>query len=87
MSAEQRVAFANDPINLLAVDGPTNVNKSSSDTSTWLPPNKPYRCRYVARQIAVKQRYNVWVTQAEYEAMKRVLQSCPEQVLPIEVVP
>lgn len=77
-----RAEFANDPLNLLAVDGPANNQKKDSDAASWLPPNKTYRCQYVARQIAVKQKYNLWVTQAEYDSMKKVLQLCPEQMLP-----
>ncbi len=78
-----RAEFANDPLNLLAVDGPTNQKKNDGDAATWLPPSRDYRCRYVARQIAVKQKYTLWVTQAEHDAMARVLSSCPDQVLPI----
>jgi hypothetical protein len=82
-SPELRLQFANDSLNLLAVDGPTNQKKGDGDAATWLPPNKDYRCRYVARQIAVKQKYNLWVTQAEYDAMQKVLASCPGQLLPM----
>ena len=81
----KRVAFANDALNLLAVDGPTNEQKSNSDAASWLPTNKDFRCRYVARQIAVKRKYSIWVTKGEYDAMKRVLFSCSDQVLPVEV--
>lgn len=75
----QREAIANDPENLLAVDGPTNVKKSDSDASEWLPPASGYRCTYVARQIGIKARYHLWVTQAEADAMRTVLTSCPAQ--------
>ena len=78
----ERYNFANDPLNLLAVQGAANQAKSDSDAATWLPPNKAYRCSYVARQIAVKQRYALWVTRAEYSAMESVLRGCPEQKLP-----
>ena len=54
LSAEKRVEFANDPLNLLAVDGPTNQQKGDGDAATWLPPNKPFRCQYINRQISVK---------------------------------
>ena len=81
-STARRTAFANDPLNLLAVDGPTNQRKSDGDAATWLPPRKAFRCSYVARQIAVKHKYGVWVTAAERDAMVRVLQSCPAQGLP-----
>lgn len=73
---EERVAFSNDPLNLLAVDGPTNEKKSDSDAASWLPPNKPFRCSYVKRQIAVKSKYGLWVTPAERDAMARILTYC-----------
>lgn len=79
LSEQQRLDFANDPLNLLAVDGPLNSSKSDGDAATWLPPTKSYRCEYVARQIAVKDRYDLWVTAPEKEAMRRVLISCPDQ--------
>lgn len=87
LSPEARATLANDPLNLLAVDGPANNQKSDADAATWLPSNKDYRCRYVARQIAVKQKYALWVTLAESDAMKRVLQGCPGQVLPVVTAP
>ncbi len=80
----ERVVLANDPLNLLAVDGPANQQKGDSDAASWLPPNKAYRCRYVARQISVKRKYRLWITDAEKSAMKRVLNGCGEQVLPVE---
>lgn len=78
----KRLAFANDPLNLLAVDGPLNLQKSDGDAATWLPPNKPYRCDYVARQIAVKAKYGLWLTAPERDAMSRILNACPDQALP-----
>jgi hypothetical protein len=82
IDVSKRAELYNDPLNLLAVDGPTNQKKGDGDAATWLPPNKDYRCRYVARQIAVKIKYNLWVTPAEHDAMKNVLENCPAQMLP-----
>lgn len=79
LTEAQRVSLANDPLNLLAVDGATNASKGDSDSATWLPPQKSYRCAYVARQISVKARYGLWVTAAEQGAMARVLATCPDQ--------
>lgn len=76
LTSEERTDLANDPLNLQAVDGPTNQKKSASDAASWLPPNKAYRCTYVTRQIEVKARYRLWVTSAERDAMRRVLASC-----------
>ena len=82
LSAERRVQLANDPLELLAVDGPANQQKGDGDAATWLPSNKPFRCQYIARQIAVKRKYALWVTEPEKAAMARVLSSCPEQIMP-----
>ena len=81
-STPRRTAFANDSLNLLAVDGSTNARKGDGDAATWLPPNKPYRCSYAARQVAVKTRYGLWVTSAERDALARILATCPSQTLP-----
>lgn len=82
IGSAKRYAFYNDPLNLLAVDGPTNSSKGDSDASAWLPPNKAYRCAYVARQVAVKLKYKIWVIEAEKTAIKRVLSACPTEKLP-----
>jgi hypothetical protein len=77
-----RNQFANDDLNLLAVDGPANMQKSDHNAAEWLPPNKPFRCPYIARQIAVKIKYLLWLTQAEHDAMLGTLQTCPDQTMP-----
>ncbi len=83
LSFEDRVVLANDPLNLLAVDGSANQQKGDSDAASWLPANRGYRCKYVARQISVKYEYNLWVSQAEKAAMERTLNGCGEQRLPL----
>jgi hypothetical protein len=82
LTLEQRTAFANDPLNLQATDGPTNMRKGDGDAATWLPPNKSFRCEYVARQISVKATYTLWVTQAEHDAMANILADCWGQLVP-----
>ncbi|GER23136.1 hypothetical protein NCCP1664_16320 [Zafaria cholistanensis] len=79
LTAGQRVAIANDPLNLLAVDSGTNRSKGDRNAAEWLPPNKAYRCNYVARQITVKDKYALAVTPAEKSAMAAVLAGCPGQ--------
>lgn len=78
LTTAQREQLANDPLELLAVDGPSNQQKGDGDAATWLPDNKDFRCEYVSRQIAVKKKYHLWVTQAEYDAMKTILSRCPD---------
>jgi hypothetical protein len=79
LSTDERRNFANDPRNLVPVDGPTNAAKGDGDAATWLPPNRGYWCEYVSRQIEVKAVYRLWVTAAEKDAMSRVLGSCSAQ--------
>jgi hypothetical protein len=78
LTKAQRIALANDPLNLIAVEGRLNQQKGDSDAASWLPPSKPFRCEYVARQIGVKTHYTLWVTQAEFDQMERILATCPD---------
>ncbi|MFI7581087.1 GmrSD restriction endonuclease domain-containing protein [Kocuria kalidii] len=87
LGREDRASLANDPLNLRAVDGPTNGEKSASDAAGWLPPHESFRCEYVATQIAVKARYGLSVTAPERDAMADVLAGCPGQGVPGDVPP
>ena len=78
----ERTALANDPLNLFAVKGRLNSQKSDGDAATWLPPLKSFRCAYVAQQIAVKAKYSLWVTAPEKSAMVGILAKCPSQQVP-----
>jgi hypothetical protein len=77
-----RTQIANDPLNLLAVDAKLNRQKGDGDAASWLPPNKAFRCEYVARQVAVKAKYRLWVTEPEKVAITKILSSCVGQKLP-----
>ena len=79
MEKEVRYNMATDPLNLLAVDGPANEQKSDGDAATWLPKNKRFRCQYVARQVSVKYKYGLWVTEAEKNAIQRILENCSNE--------
>ena len=61
------------------MDGGANKQKSDGDAATWLPANKKFRCQYVARQASVKYKYGLWVTQAEKDAIVRILANCPSE--------
>ena len=81
-ATDERVAFANDPLNLLAVSSSANRQKGDADAASWLPHTKAFRCSYVARQVAVKLKYRLAATAAERAAMRRVLDGCPKLPLP-----
>ncbi|CBT74515.1 MULTISPECIES: HNH endonuclease family protein [Glutamicibacter] len=74
--AQTRLEFANDPLNLMASDGSANASKGDKDAASWLPPNKSFRCAYVARQTQVKAKYDAWMTQAEHDAIEQLLTAC-----------
>lgn len=76
LTPEQRRDFANDPRNLLAVDGGLNQQKSAGDAATWLPPNKGFRCEYAQRIVEVRAAYGLWTTEAEHAALDRLLRAC-----------
>ena len=78
-TTDERFKIATDPLNLIAVQAAANQQKSDGDAATWLPKNKSFRCQYVARQISVKHKYSLWVTEAEKDAMSQILAGCPEQ--------
>lgn len=80
MEREVRYNIATDPLNLLAVEASANEKKSDGDAATWLPANKKFRCQYVARQVSVKYKYSLWVTEAEKEAISQVLANCPNEL-------
>ena len=83
LSADQRKALANDPLNLFAVKGRLNSQKGDGDAATWLPPLKSFRCAFVAQQIAVKAKYSLWVVPPEKAAMQLILEKCPTQKVPV----
>ncbi|WP_420098084.1 GmrSD restriction endonuclease domain-containing protein [Corynebacterium sp.] len=88
LTPERREEFANDHLNLLAVDGPANMQKGDGDAATWLPSNRPFRCSYVATQVQVKAKYGLWVTAAERDAIARELEKCgADGIAPVDEVP
>lgn len=74
---EQRIAFANDPANLMAVDGSQNQAKGAKDAAQWAVPENPaYTCTYLTRQAILKSHYQLSVDKAEYAALNDGLATC-----------
>ncbi len=72
----QRVAFANDPEELLAVNGALNQAKGDSGPDSWLPPDHAYRCTYVIRFTRIAYTYGLRITPSMRDAVNRQLDSC-----------
>ncbi|GAA1976538.1 HNH endonuclease family protein [Catenulispora subtropica] len=66
---DQRKQLANDPLNLLAVDGPDNASKGDSGPAEWLPPNQAIRCSYSVRFAEVALKYKLAVAKEDKAAM------------------
>jgi hypothetical protein len=74
-STSKRQRFANDFMELEAVDAATNEDKGDETAAGWLPDDDDDQCSLVVRQISIKKRYKLTVTQDELEAMDEVLHS------------
>lgn len=72
----KRTEFANDPLNLLAVDGPANMSKGDRAPAQWLPANKAAACRYTTRYVQVKVKYALTVTEPEKTALAHTMHEC-----------
>jgi hypothetical protein len=68
---EQRTDFANDPLNLLAVEGRANLQKSDSGPASWLPPNKTIRCAYATRIAQVATKYDLALPSPDKTMMRQ----------------
>ncbi|MCF3963351.1 HNH endonuclease family protein [Streptomyces fuscigenes] len=68
---DERERIANDPLNLIPVDGSMNESKGDSGPAAWLPPNKAIRCSYAVRFAQVSLKYHLPVTSADKDAMAR----------------
>lgn len=73
----QRVRFANDPANLLAVQGQANQDKGDSPPALWMPPNTAFACQYAIQFIAVLRGYALPVDQASGDVLRRAATTCP----------
>jgi hypothetical protein len=74
---ELRVRFANDPANLLAVDGRTNQDKGDAGPSTWMPPNRAFWCQYAVQFADVLRGYSLPVDLASATVLREAAGTCP----------
>ena len=72
-----RKRFANDPANLLAVDGQANQDKGDLPPGEWMPPNAAFACQYAVAFIAVVRGYGLAVEQLSAERLRQAAGSCP----------
>lgn len=73
----ERLRFANDPANLLAVDGQANQDKGDSPPAQWMPPNTAFACQYAMQFIAVLRGYQLPVDQPSVGVLRQAAATCP----------
>jgi Protein of unknown function (DUF1524) len=73
----ERVRFANDPANLLAVEGQANQDKGDSPPALWMPPNTAFACQYAMQFVAVLRGYQLPVDQPSSDVLRRAAATCP----------
>lgn len=75
---EQRVAYANDPLNLMATTESANDEKDALSIAEWAPSTANGQCDVALRVIAVKVKYQLEIRNVDREALRGLLGSCPE---------
>ena len=80
-SADRKRGYANDlsvPASLQAIQASLNRAKGKQAPDQWRPPNRAGWCRYAADWIAVKDYWELTVTDAEAAILREMLDSCDE---------
>lgn len=72
-----RLRFANDPANLIAVDGPANQDKGDKEPADWMPPNAAFHCQYAIQFIAVLRGYGLPVDARSVPVLRYAAANCP----------
>lgn len=68
---DKRLAFANDPLNLVVTSSRANQAKSDSLPSEWMPPARRNRCDYSRRLAAVASKYQLAIPREDRRVMRR----------------
>jgi hypothetical protein len=74
---DMRVRFANDPANLLAVEGQANQDKSDKEPAVWMPPNHAFWCQYAVQFANVLRGYGLPVDAPSAVALRDAAATCP----------
>ena len=74
---ELRLRFANDPANLLAVQGQANQDKGDQEPATWMPPNEAFWCQYSLQFLEVMRGYHLPVDQPSADRLRQAASTCP----------
>jgi hypothetical protein len=74
---DERVRFANDPANLLAVGGQVNQDKGDAEPADWMPPNHAFWCQYSVQFAAVLRGYALPIDDRSAAVLRDAAATCP----------
>jgi hypothetical protein len=74
---ELRTRFANDPANLIAVQGQANQDKGDEQPADWMPPNHAFWCQYAVQFAAVLRGYGLPVDAPSAPVLRDAAATCP----------
>ncbi|MEZ5209638.1 HNH endonuclease family protein [Gordonia sp. PP30] len=72
----RRVALANDPANLVAVDAASNQAKSDLEPGRWMPPLRGFACQYAMQFATVSAAYDLPVDERSRDVLAAALGKC-----------
>ena len=75
-SSVVRQRFANDPANLVAVDGEANQDKSDKQPSRWMPANVGFHCQYAIQFVTVVRTYGLYLDRPSFPVLRKALAAC-----------
>lgn len=75
-SDDERARFHNDQLNLLAVDGPTNMQKSDAGPARWMPARTGHHCAYADQFVTVVATYRLAMPADDRAVLETVLARC-----------
>ena len=74
---DMRLRFANDPANLIAVQGQANQDKGDKEPATWMPPNHAFWCQYSVQFANVLRGYSLPVDAPSATVLRDAAATCP----------
>jgi hypothetical protein len=69
--------FANDPANLLAVEGKANRHKGDGQPAEWMPPNHAFWCQYAVQFAEVLRGYGLPIDEPSAPVLREAAATCP----------
>jgi hypothetical protein len=74
----KKLAFSNDPINLVLVERRETRRKGDRSINNYLPPRAEFHCQYARAWEAIAEKYDLQLETRDSNEIVRILRECPE---------